>query len=78
MNDRFEALFGWIVRRRVPILVFYAVLTAVAVALALGIRSDAGISGLIVPSDPDYVATQEFEKIFPPPFPKTSGTPQTA
>ncbi len=65
MSARIEAAFGWIVRRRAPILVAYALALAAAVWLALGIRSDAGISGLLVPSDPDFVATRAFEKIFP-------------
>jgi hypothetical protein len=65
MSPRLDAAFAWIVRLRAPILVAYALLLAAAVALALGIRSDAGISGLLVPSDPDYVATREFQAIFP-------------
>jgi hypothetical protein len=65
MTGRLDGAFAWIVRRRAPILVAYALLLAASVVLALGIRSDAGISGLVVPSDPDYVATREFEKIFP-------------
>ncbi len=65
MSGRLDAGFAWIVRRRTPILVAYALLLAAAVVLAVGIRSDAGISGLIVPSDPDFVATREFERIFP-------------
>jgi predicted RND superfamily exporter protein len=64
-GDRLERLFAAVVRRRVPILAVYAVLLAASVVLALGIRSDATIAGLVVPSDPDYVATREFEKIFP-------------
>jgi len=65
MSTRIDAVFAWIVRRRAPILVAWALLLAAAVALALGIRSDAGISGLVVRSDPDFVATRAFEKIFP-------------
>jgi predicted RND superfamily exporter protein len=65
VSARVEAAFAWIVRRRGPILVAYALALAAAVWLAVGIRSDAGISGLIVPSDPDFVATRAFEKIFP-------------
>jgi predicted RND superfamily exporter protein len=65
MSARLEEAFAWIVRLRAPILVAYALLLAAAVALALGIRSDAGISGLLVESDPDFVATREFQAIFP-------------
>ncbi len=65
MRDRLDAALAAIVRRRAPILVAYALALAAAVWLALGIRSDAGISGLLVESDPDFVATRAFEKIFP-------------
>jgi predicted RND superfamily exporter protein len=65
MSARVEAVFAWIVRRRRAILVVYALVVAAAVALAMGIRSDGGIAGLVVPSDPDFVATREFERIFP-------------
>ncbi|WP_242354931.1 MULTISPECIES: RND family transporter [unclassified Anaeromyxobacter] len=65
MSPRLLRVFTRIVALRAPILAAYALLAAVAVALAVGIRSDAGISGLIVPSDPDYVATRQFEAIFP-------------
>ena len=65
MSDRIDAFFAWVVRRRGPILGAYALLLAGAIALALGIRSDASIGGLVVPSDPDYVATRAFERIFP-------------
>jgi predicted RND superfamily exporter protein len=65
VSARVETAFAWIVRRRAPILVAYALALAAAVWLAVGIRSDAGISGLIVPSDPDYVATRAFERVFP-------------
>jgi predicted RND superfamily exporter protein len=65
MSARAEAVFAWIVRRRAPILAVYGLLLAAAIPLAIGIRSDAGISSLVVPSDPDYVATRGFERIFP-------------
>ncbi|WP_242343842.1 efflux RND transporter permease subunit [Anaeromyxobacter terrae] len=65
MSPRLLRAFSRIVALRAPILAAYALLLVAAVALAVGIRSDAGISGLIVPSDPDYVATRDFEAIFP-------------
>jgi uncharacterized protein len=65
MSARVEAVFARVVALRVPILVVYALALVAAVALSLGIRSEAGISRLIVPSDPDAVATREFERIFP-------------
>ena len=65
MSPRLSRVFTRIVALRAAILSAYALLIAAAVALAAGIRSDAGISGLIVPSDPDYIATRDFEAIFP-------------
>ena len=65
MSARVDRAFAWIVRMRRGVLAVYALLLAASVALALGIRSDAGISGLVVPSDPDFVATREFQKVFP-------------
>jgi uncharacterized protein len=65
MSGRGAAVFRRIVARRVPILVAYALLVPAAIGLATGIRSDAGISRLVVPSDPDFVATRAFERIFP-------------
>jgi uncharacterized protein len=65
MSPRPTRVFTRIVALRTPILAAYALLLAASVVLAIGIRSDAGISGLIVPSDPDYLATRAFEAIFP-------------
>jgi predicted RND superfamily exporter protein len=65
MSRRLDRVLAGIVRLRAVILVLYALLLAAAVPLALGIRSDAGISELVVPSDPDFVATRAFEAIFP-------------
>jgi hypothetical protein len=65
MTDRIERAFAAVIRWRGPILAAYALLLGLSVWLALGIRSDAGISGLVVASDPDYVATRTFERIFP-------------
>jgi predicted RND superfamily exporter protein len=65
VSDRAERAFAAIVRHRRAVLAVHAVLLAIAVVLARGIGSDSGISGLIVPSDPDYVATRDFEKLFP-------------
>ncbi len=65
MSGRLERAFAAVVRRRRPILAAYALLVAGAVTLALGIGSDAGISGLLVGSDPDYAATRAFQEVFP-------------
>ncbi len=60
-----ERIFRRIVALRVPILAVYAVLLPIAVALALRIPSEGAIDRLIVPSDPDFVATRAFQKVFP-------------
>jgi uncharacterized protein len=65
MSARVTAAFSRVVALRAPILALYALLLPAAIALAVGIRSDAGISRLVVPSDPDHAATQAFQRIFP-------------
>ena len=64
-QPRLERLFHRIVALRIPILALYAVLVPMAAWLATRIPSEAGIDRLIVPSDPDYVATRAFQKVFP-------------
>jgi predicted RND superfamily exporter protein len=65
VSGRLEGIFARIVALRVPILVAYAALVPAAIALAVRIPTDTSISRLVVPSDPDYVATRAFERIFP-------------
>ena len=60
-----ERVFRRIVALRIPILAVYAVLLPIAVALALRIPSEGAIDRLIVPTDPDFVATRAFQKVFP-------------
>ncbi|MEI6224424.1 MAG: MMPL family transporter [Deltaproteobacteria bacterium] len=60
-----ERVFRRIVALRLPILALYAVLLPVAIALALRIPSEGAIDRLIVPTDPDFVATRAFQKVFP-------------
>ena len=62
---RLEGFFRRVVAARVPILAAYAVLVPLAAWLATRIPSEAGIGRLVVPSDPDYVATRAFQKVFP-------------
>ncbi len=64
-RSRIERVFGAIVALRVPILVLYALAVPVAAWLAAGIPSEGAIDRLVVPSDPDFVATREFQRIFP-------------
>src|SRR5205085_10073140 len=54
-----------IVSLRVPFLVLYAVLVPLAAVRAARIPSEGGLERLIEPGDPDYVATREFQRIFP-------------
>ncbi|HET8722630.1 MAG TPA: MMPL family transporter [Anaeromyxobacteraceae bacterium] len=60
-----ERVFRRIVALRWPILAVYAVLVPLAVMLALRIPSEGAIDRLIVPTDPDYLATRAFQKVFP-------------
>jgi hypothetical protein len=60
-----ERVFRRIVALRAPILVAYAVLLPLAVVLALRIPSEGAIDRLIVDTDPDFVATRSFQKVFP-------------
>ena len=58
-------IFRRVVAARVPILVAAAIAATAAAVLATRIPSESGIGRLIVPSDPDYVATEAFHKVFP-------------
>jgi len=60
-----ERVFRRVVALRIPIVALYAALLPLAVLLALRIPSEGAIDKLIVPSDPDYVATRAFQKVFP-------------
>src|SRR5919199_1252962 len=54
-----------VVSLRVLILLLYAVLVPLAAIRAARIPSEGGLERLIQPSDPDYVATRAFQRIFP-------------
>lgn len=60
-----QRLFARLVSNRIPVLVVYALLLPLAIVLALRIPSVAAIDDLLVASDPDVVATHQFEKVFP-------------
>ncbi|MGA9523894.1 MAG: hypothetical protein WBV82_20705, partial [Myxococcaceae bacterium] len=60
-----ESVFRRILALRVPILIAAAVLVPIAAFLALRIPSEGAIGRLMVPSDPDYVATRAFQAVFP-------------
>lgn len=60
-----ERFFRGVVARRVWILAAYALLIPPALFLALRVASDNSIDRLIVPSDPDYRQTHDFQVVFP-------------
>ena len=60
-----DGVFARIVALRVPILVLFALLAPAAGWRAARIPTESGLGRLIVPDDPDYVATREFQAIFP-------------
>ncbi|BDG02230.1 efflux RND transporter permease subunit [Anaeromyxobacter oryzae] len=63
--SRVVAVFRRIISLRGPILAAAAVASCAAAVLATRIPSDAAIERLLVPSDPDYVATRAFHQVFP-------------
>jgi len=56
----FRSIIAW----RWWVLAFYALLLPPSAYFAAQVRQDNSIDRLIVPSDPDYVATRDFEKVF--------------
>src|SRR2546423_753978 len=65
VNDLAALILARIVALRAPILVVYALLVPLAALRAARIPSEGGLDRLIQPSDPDYVATRDFQRIFP-------------
>jgi predicted RND superfamily exporter protein len=62
---RLEAVFRRIVAARWPILAVFALLVPLAAFEASRLPSDAGIGSLVMPTDPDYQVTREFQRAFP-------------
>ena len=60
-SSRLERTFAAIVRARWLFVALYALLLPPSVYYAIGVEQDNSIDRLIVPSDPDFVATREFE-----------------
>src|SRR5262249_6556879 len=56
--------FAAVVRRRWYVLACYALLLPPSAYFAAHVRQDNSIDRLIVATDPDYVATRAFEKVF--------------
>src|SRR5438105_14426196 len=65
VNDPPARILARIVSLRAPILLVYALLVPLAAVRAARIPSEGGLERLIEPSDPDYAATREFQRIFP-------------
>lgn len=59
------AFFRWLLRRRGVVLAVYALLVPLALVFALRVGQDHSIERMIVESDPDRVATREFQRLFP-------------
>jgi uncharacterized protein len=59
-----EPIFARVIRARWLFVVLCALLLGPSVYFALQVEQDNSLDRLIVPGDPDYVATQEFEKVF--------------
>jgi len=64
-RSRLERIFARVVALRVPILLVFALLVPAGVVLAMRIPSEGAISGLVRRDDPDWLATREFQKVFP-------------
>jgi uncharacterized protein len=64
-GSRVERVFARIVALRLPILILYALLVPAAVVLAMRIPSEGAIFGLVSRDDPDWLATRDFQKVFP-------------
>jgi predicted RND superfamily exporter protein len=62
---RLEAFFARILSWRIAIVVLFAVLAPLFAYYAAQLRSSGAISSLVVASDPDYIATRAFQKVFP-------------
>lgn len=63
--SRLERVFARILAFRIAIVVFFALLVPVGLYYGTQLRSDAAIASLVVATDPEYIATREFQKIFP-------------
>jgi predicted RND superfamily exporter protein len=65
VSPRLLAFFRAVVARRVAVVTVCAVLVPAAAVLASRIESDASLDRLVVRTDPDYRAQQQFRKLFP-------------
>ncbi len=63
-SPRLERIFAGIVRARWLCVACYALLLVPGVFFALKVGQDNSLDRLIVPSDPDFIATRAFEEVF--------------
>ena len=61
---RLERIFAAILRARWLFVVLYALLLPPAAYFALRVDQDNSLDRLIVPSDPDFIATRDFQQVF--------------
>jgi predicted RND superfamily exporter protein len=64
-GSRLERIFARVIALRVPIVLLFALLVPVAAVLAMRIPSEGAIAGLVMHDDPDWLATRDFQKVFP-------------
>lgn len=57
-------VFSFLIARRAWVLALYALLVVPSAYFAARVRQDNSLDRLIVATDPDYVATREFEQVF--------------
>jgi predicted RND superfamily exporter protein len=57
-------IFRGVIALRWPIVVFYALLTVPAGWFASKVENDSSLDRIIVPTDPDYLATHDFQQVF--------------
>jgi hypothetical protein len=60
-SGRLETIFARVLRARWLFVALYALLLVPSVHFAIRVGQDNSLDRLIVPGDPDYLATQEFE-----------------
>jgi predicted RND superfamily exporter protein len=63
-TGRLSRFFTALIKRRWWVVLFYALLLPPSAFYAAKVGQDNSIDRLIVPTDPDYVGTREFEKVF--------------
>ena len=61
---RLERIFAAILRARWLFVVLYALLLPPSAYFALRVEQDNSLDRLVVPSDPDFIATRAFQQVF--------------